>query len=368
MYHHLKQHDDFEVVEINNSSLQAVEVSVLRRVINAFYRRISRTRWHRWAKGYEQLWRHQKLPQKLLKSVRQFKPDVVLTVAHGNLFWLAHKVARQLQIPLVSIYHDWWPMLLQQSYSLKVADAEEVSRRFQQLHAQSDRVLCISDGMRQALGCSPNAYVLYPTASAQLESVTQVARPDERFSVLYSGNVAASYGKKLRSLIHTRPADNPIQLVIHGNPYDWPEAVVNSARQQGIVQPFVASSHFSQTLSQASAFLAVVSFDPAVAQLMSTNFPSKIATYAVFGKPLIVWAPAYSTAAQLVRQHECGLLVEDADPNVFWQAVLALSQDPAQQQQFAEKALRLHKEVLHPDVVHQTFVQHIQAVCDAAPA
>lgn len=362
MYHHLRQHDDFEVLEINNLLLKKAEISFLRRVIDAFYARVSRTRWHCWARGYEQLWRYQQLPKGLLKRVRQFGPDVVLTVAHGNLFWLAHNVAHQLQLPLVSIYHDWWPRLLQQSYALKLADVKAVERRFYQLYRQSDCVLCISEGMRQALGDRANAHVLYPAASCQLAPVSQTTT-SERFRVLYSGNVVASYGKKLRSLIDSLPTDQSLELVIHGNPHDWELQAKTDASQKGILKPYVPAEQFSQTLSQASALLSVISFDADLAQLMSTNFPSKIATYAMFQKPLIVWAPSYSTAAKFVREYDCALLIEDPDPEAVWLATAALSQDLKQQQQLADKALQLHREMLHPDKIHQTFVQYIEAAC-----
>ena len=364
MYYHLKQRDDLEVLEINNLSLQATECGLLRRTINAFWHRISRSRWHLKARRYEQLQRYQNLPNSLLEKARQFDPDIVLTVAHGNLFWLARNVAKTLRLPLASVYHDWWPTLLQQQCPLSLFDYERVAQRFQQLYHESDCVFCIAEGMREALGSHKNAYVLYPATRCHLSLPTpSEMNKSERFSLLYAGNVVASYGQRLRSLIRSQPSERSLKLIVHGNPHDWLPSDLASARQQDILKPFIDASAFAATLSKASALLTVISFDSKVAQLMSTNFPSKMATYALFGKPLIVWAPAYSTAAQLVRQYECGLLIKDPDPAAVWQAVLALSQDRAMQQRLAEKALQLYRDVLHSEEIHQTFVHCIQQEC-----
>lgn len=367
MFCHLKQHDDFEVLEINNSLFQEAESLFLHQVINALSARLSRTRWCHWTRGYNQLWRYRKLPHRLLKSVRQFNPDIVLTVAHGNLFWLAYRVAKQLRLPLVSIYHDWWPTLLQQNYSLAFSDSERINRRFQQLCVESDCALCISEGMRKALGDRTNSHVLHPITGRELIPPRNVIDKSidlsEHFRILYAGNVVASYGQKLRSLIRTQPACSSFELVIHGNPHDWQEQDKNDAFKKGVLQPVIFASRFSEALSSASALLTVISFDADVAQLMSTNFPSKIATYAMFQKPLIVWAPSYSTAAKFVRQHDCALLIEDPNPHVVWQAITALSQDLPLQQKLIANVSRLHQDVLSPDKIHRAFVQHIEAVC-----
>lgn len=366
MYHHLDEHNDFEVLEINNLSLQSTKTSFLRRAVDTCFSRISRTRWHLWGHSYEQIWRYRVLPRSVLKDIRLFAPDVVLTVAHGNLFWLARVTAKRLQLPLVSIYHDWWPMLLQQSYSLRPSDVDAISRRFHQLYSDSDGVLCISEGMRRSLGNHPNSHILYPATSRQLKPIlVKSATNPEDFRLLYSGNISASYGQKLRSLICTQPAESLVRLSVYGNPYDWPEADRNAACKKGIIKPFIPPDSFSETLSRASALLTVISFDPEVSKLMSTNFPSKIATYAAFGKPLVVWAPPYSTAAQFVRQHDCGLLIEDPSPEAVWQVLSMLVTNARQQEYLAEQALRLHRDILNPDDIHQKFVQHIEAVCSS---
>ena len=41
--------------------------------------------------------------------IRSFRPDVLVTVAHGWWHIKARRVAKQFKLPLVSLFQDWWP-------------------------------------------------------------------------------------------------------------------------------------------------------------------------------------------------------------------------------------------------------------------
>ena len=41
--------------------------------------------------------------------VHSFRPDVIVTVAHGWWHIQASKIAKKLSLPLVTFFQDWWP-------------------------------------------------------------------------------------------------------------------------------------------------------------------------------------------------------------------------------------------------------------------
>ena len=106
LYRHLVERKDFKVLCIGPKEAIAIrEPRFLRSVIE----RVARTRFNQYIKNYEQLYRFRNLNRKLKAQVDSFSPQAVLTVAHGPLFLLAQKTAKAREIPLISIFHDWWP-------------------------------------------------------------------------------------------------------------------------------------------------------------------------------------------------------------------------------------------------------------------
>src|SRR5215471_15394962 len=49
-------------------------------------------------------------PNKMVHDlIQSFRPDAMLTVAHGWWHIQARGVARKFELPLVSFFQDWWP-------------------------------------------------------------------------------------------------------------------------------------------------------------------------------------------------------------------------------------------------------------------
>jgi glycosyltransferase involved in cell wall biosynthesis len=50
-------------------------------------------------------------------------------------------------------------------------------------------------------------------------------------------------------------------------------------------------------------------------------FPTKLAEYLAAGRPIIVHAPSYATAASYVREHDCGVVVDRPDVEALVEAI-----------------------------------------------
>ncbi|MEB3189195.1 MAG: glycosyltransferase family 4 protein, partial [Snowella sp.] len=129
--------------------------------------RLERTRWHRLGNDLAVLLNGWDWNRTINSSFSNASPSLVLTVAHGDGCWAALRFARRHRLPLVTIFHDWWPDIPALHSPLK----KIIERRFQHLYHQSDLALCVSEGMRQHLGSHLNSHVLYPIPAQLPESI-----------------------------------------------------------------------------------------------------------------------------------------------------------------------------------------------------
>ena len=88
-------------------------------------------------------------PAKMVHDlIESFRPHVLLTVAHGWWHIQARRVARESNLPLVCLFHDWWPDFPE----IPVAFRPRVERQFRRTYRESDVAICVSDQMRAELG------------------------------------------------------------------------------------------------------------------------------------------------------------------------------------------------------------------------
>jgi hypothetical protein len=140
-------------------------------------------------------------------EVQEFRPDVVLTVAHGWLHLAACSASDRNSLPLISFYQDWWPAFEDIPKLLR----SRAERLIRQTAARSTKVICVSQGMVEELGSPANAALIHDLPSL-------VAAPRERtfgskpFRLIYFGNLS-QYGAMVESAL--RACDGRSDLELH---------------------------------------------------------------------------------------------------------------------------------------------------------
>jgi glycosyltransferase involved in cell wall biosynthesis len=352
--------DRFEVFEINNA------IWLEHRALSKIEMKFKNSRFHYWFNTYQHLFLRKNLNKKQYQRIREFQADVIITVAHGELFWIALKMSHQLRLPIISIFHDWWPLLFDQSNVYPVFYRNLINQRFRKLYKYSDCVLCISEGMKLELGRHLNSKILYPcTEVVNLEiflEAKEAIKSDKPFNIYYAGNIADSYGRLLQQLIRDLPEDENLQLTILGKPHDWPEDIKLLAKQKKIVKEPLPHNEFIKELSEASAFLVTLGFEEELALLMKTNFPSKIALYAQYKKPIIIWGPSYSTGVKFMKENDAGIVVEDESVGVLIEQIRTLRNSISLQELYAQKSGDLYNQILNPIVLQNQFIQIVSEI------
>ena len=112
LYRHLNALVDWDVVvmcpRVSSEGLEFPQVDL---PINTLWDRLRKTPLRRFADSYIHL-TGRLCKARTMKLVQSESPDLILTVAHGEFFWPALHYAEELDVPLVSIFHDWYPDMI----------------------------------------------------------------------------------------------------------------------------------------------------------------------------------------------------------------------------------------------------------------
>lgn len=285
----------------------------------------------------------------LIQYFRQHpRPDLVLTVAHGTLCRLAASFARELRVPLVTIFHDWWPALVPVHAPLHSL----VESRARQLYRDSKVAFCVSEPMQEMLGPHPGARLLHPLPAPP--TGTPPALREGPFRLACSGLLSTPYGEMLGAL-SAAIADRPELSLLLSGPAPEP-AVAASGHYAG----FLERPALESLLASSHALLVAMSFDSKDRLRGETSFPSKLVEYCHYGKPLIVWGPETCSAIQWARRHDAAIPVAYPSPEAVVDALHKLRTDPILIRHLSSQAAALANTVFHPAQIQRTFVEGLE--------
>jgi glycosyltransferase involved in cell wall biosynthesis len=287
---------------------------------------------------------------------------VVLTVAHGDGFGAAIRFARSRKLPLVAIFHDWWPDMPPVHPWVQRC----LERRFRDLYAASSSALCVSEEMRKFLGNHPNSEVLYPipekpTSPVENTTTKGVSVRHGPLRILYAGNLQA-YGAMLGAALQSLLNHPQLRCEVRGAEPEWSTELRERMRSEGCWLPFAPRPEVQHWLSTADAFLIPMEFDPRLRRRMETSFPSKITDFASFGKPLVIWGPAYCSAVRWASQDESALCVTDPNPEALRAALESLVASSAEYTRLAAKAARAYEVEFDHECIQAQFIGALRRV------
>ena len=266
------------------------------------------------------------------ESIHSFRPDVVVTVAHGWWHMQARKVAKEFRLPLVSFFQDWWPDFP----DVPLAFRSRVEREFRKTCAASDVAICVSNGMRQELGEPPNALVLH-----DIPSITRCERStlDSKLPlrVVYFGNLS-EYGPLIESALRVLNGPDRVCLEVFGPSPLWTAGADDEFRSRGVYRGFIPPNELAESLQNFQAALVVMSFVLSHRRRMSTSFPSKMIDAMQLGLPIVIWGPEYCSAVKWARQGGRALCVTDPNPSALRMALEELAVSLSEQERLTKRA------------------------------
>ena len=349
---HLVDNPEIDLQVIKTEPKKWTLRGILRRILG----RVGRTKLSSFSQDAMVLWHGGWIDGELPAPEAVEIPSVVMTVAHHEACYAAMRYAKRYQLPLVTIFHDWWPDIPSVHEPFK----SMLERSFRELYKASSLALCVSPRMKEVLGPHGNAKVLLPIPGVDRadKNCLDTGAPAP-FRLLYAGNLR-EYGSMLMEALEVFKDHPDIRLEVRGNSASWPESIKKEMGERGLLLPYASRAELNAWLGTADAFLVTQTFEEKDLRLMQTNFPSKLTEFAKFEKPLVLWGPEYASGPKWVRETGLGLVVDKESPEFLKQALEQLCKNKEEQERLSRAAADAAAGCFSPERIQAEFIKHLK--------
>lgn len=330
--------------------------------------RLTRTRFHKVSRPAKHFYEQNPLAVGLsrkaffrhcLQTIGELQPNMILSIAHGPFYKIAHRVSKRTGIPLILLAQDWWPAFSDIAPRHKQREEQD----FISICRDSAATIAVSEGMFEELGRPANARVLHDLPT---EVEVDFNRPFEPsgipLKVIYAGNLS-TYGPMVEKAALACMNSDSVRLEIYGRePIRWSEGIEKRFREAGIYRGFVSPTDFPKVAGDYDFVLAIMSFAPDLRQRMRTCFLSKIIELAQLGKPIVVWGPEDGSAVVWASKTGAALCITDESPAALHLALERLAKDKDEQRRLAQAIRASAANEFNPVKIRQRFMEVLDSV------
>ncbi len=286
--------------------------------------------------------------QQLVKVVKTFKPNAILTVAHGLSWLTAAALARRFKVPLHLIIHDDLPSYIPVVPWLQNA----FNRKFGNIYQQAQSRFCVSPYMVESYHkrYGVTGSVIYPSRAAD---IYEFGCPPKKNNSSSKALVFAYAG----SVNSQGQADTLISLasvleILGGRLIIYSGLTQESANKIGLshqnidMRSLIPYKKLVSTLrEEADVLFLPMNFDSDRKSNMQLCFPSKLTDYTATGLPLLVWGPHYCSAVRWAKDNPGVAEVVDQDSlEALVIAVKKLAQDTEYRFNLGQNAIDIGRE------------------------
>jgi hypothetical protein len=293
-------------------------------------------------------------------NITKRDPDVdcVLTVAHDRKCFTAAEYAKRYGLPLVTIFHDWYPASSGANQKLLYF----LNKEFRALYCASTLAFCVSPEMKEKLGPHSNSHILYPVPSnANNILEKQNTSYNSSINIFYAGFCGGSYKKMLIEIINEVEQRSEFKLHISGTETDK-LITTTSKLTKTHINPFISETDFSKYLTNANVFLILIDFNKEKKLHFSTHFPSKIVEYAQHQKLIAIWAPEYSTAVSWAKRSGAAFYYNDPNIKKFLDNLIINYNDIQICTKYIQNLRRESATEFNHNEIHKIFYSNVKRV------
>lgn len=363
-FRHFVERDDFEIFVVTDNP-QILDHSVkynYKLVKNSHYiERLSKTRFSKFFHSAKHLLFGYFIPKEIMLSSKEFKPDVIMTVA-GTWSWtslMARQVSKKFKKPLVASFNDWYDYNLITHPLLKPI----IEKKFRSYYRRCNLALCTCEGMQEALGSHPNCHILYPVGTPLADSTPAFLpyqNPGRKFVVGFGGSLGEWYGLMIEQLVKASQARNSnVEFCIYGGNPSWSSEFDRHARACGIYRGQVPFVELQEAMSQVDALILPMGFGSECAHVEKTSFKTKFLDYLTYQKPIIVWGPEYSSAVRVAREFDSADVITDPEASAVLNNISSLLSNPERQMTLVNNATKMYHSRFDPIKIHNGFIDKI---------
>ncbi len=280
----------------------------------------------------------------ILWWIRQWRPRVLVTVAHGYMFIAAIAAGRLCGLPIMLIVHDDWVAMNQDVWIFR--HITKSLFRWSLRHA--DHIYAVSPKMAEHLRgyygvCSE---VQWPGTSTNPQGHQSKADSGRGLRLVYAGVIYHDSWEAVDFLVRflkTSPLGQYWDLDIFSNYSEL------DMKRSGWVAPnvhrhdWVRENDLKEVLAAADVLVLPIAFHSGAKPYATTSFPSKVADYLASGRAILVIAPQDSTTVVYLSDNRCAEPVCALDEALLSKALSRLT-EPAARRALGSSALRLFQE------------------------
>jgi hypothetical protein len=362
MYRHFVLHDDVDLLVYSTGLLHEELAQGHEMPRHRAIKRLQNTRLTRWVRQFFILVEPYLWCRQLEPLLREFRPDVVFTVADPADSWCAYLVSKRLGLPLAVNFQDWWPSSnYSGAYERPFPVVRKImARRFRKLHREAAVVFATSHGMLKWLGERPGARVLFPTGAPRTEGKSPsfaLNNADGPLTIAYAGQIPrATYGEQVLQVAKILDRkDSKLRLQVYAPRGEKDIEVATALEKIGCYAGFLPGHQLLEELSQCDVLLAVMTFDAGLTLFVQTSFTTKILDYAAVGRPIVIWAPEYAAPVQLARRTGFALTCTDPDAESLVRTIEEL-RSPARYEAATRAAWEAGQTLFKHEAIHQVLL------------
>ncbi len=286
-------------------------------------------------------WRASHRADRVMSSLSGFDVEAVATVGHGFGWITAAEVARRLRVPLHFIVHDDWP----RSSAIVEACRPWLDRTFGRIYSGAASRLCVSPFMAEEYERRYGAAgsLMYPSRAKDCpvfpaKAPRQIGDGD--MVIGYGGNSSPLLVESLRALAAALPGTRT-RLALFGGFDDDATRQLLAESPAISFHGFVPFDRMIRELREIADVLFVpMSFGAEQIDNMKISFPSKLTDYTATGLPLLIHAPAYSSAVRWARaEHDVAEVVDEPGEAPLRAALTRLHEDADRRARLAANAV-----------------------------
>jgi glycosyltransferase involved in cell wall biosynthesis len=261
--------------------------------------------------------------------IKSNRLSVIVTIAHGHFFVAAGLLSRITGTPLVLIVHDDWVAAEQRaSFVLKhFSDAI-----FQFVARQAAHVYAVTPYMGEMLATSYGVVseVQMPAIETEIDNTVPARRTnaDECLRIIYAGTLTGATDDSFNLFVDLVKGDKLLSYGITS----WelllyvlaaPEQVIAAGWQHERikVKGWVSQEELKASLTTADILFLPFSFRDDERFATAQAFPSKTADYLKSGKPILIFAPHYSSLVRYAKEFGFAEIVDQPDEDKLAQSI-----------------------------------------------
>jgi len=267
--------------------------------------------------------------------IKQRRIKIIVTIAHGHFFLAATLASLAISVPLILIVHDDWVFgIRSNSYFLKYF----CSSIFRFVTKKASYIYTISKPMQEVLKSEYGVESELQMPAAEYHSLDDSSSPPSEqrdpqcIRIVYAGTGSGTVADSLDMLIRLIKGDKLRSYglkswQLHIYTLASSEQVKQFVKQLGwqneriIVHNWVSQAGLGTAFATADILFLPYSFCDNQKLVTTRSFSTKTADYLASGKPILIFAPSYSSVAQYAKKFEFAEVVDKPDEESLAQGI-----------------------------------------------